>query len=41
MLLGGNYDEYLDCSTKFDKEYNLVSITHHVKFNNSDFYITL
>lgn len=40
MIINGNYDEYIDCSTKFDKDYNLVSITHHIKFGNSDFYIT-
>ena len=37
LFVRGNYDEYLECSTKFDNEYNLISITHHVRFFNFDF----
>lgn len=41
MIISGNYSEYLYCSTKFDNEYNLVAITHHLTYNDSDLIITL
>ena len=41
MIINGNYDEYINCSTKFDKCYNLVAITHHIKFGNSNFKVTI
>ena len=41
MIISGNYNEYISCSTRFDKKYNLVAITHHIKFDNSYFKITI
>lgn len=41
FLLGFGNFEYLSCSTKFNKNYDLVSITHNIRFDNSSLSISL
>lgn len=35
FIIDSNNYKYLNCSTKFDKDYNLISITHNIKFGDS------
>lgn len=35
FIIASNNYKYVDCSTKFDKDYSLISITHNIKFGNS------
>lgn len=41
FLIRLNNGEYLSCSTKFDNNYNLISITHNIKINDSLLSISL
>ena len=40
FIINSNLD-YISCSTKFDNEYNLISITHYIKSENANLFITL
>lgn len=41
FIITSNNGEYLNCSTKFNNNYDLISITHNLKINNSLLSISL
>ena len=41
FIVGQGNFEYVKCTTKFDKNYNLTSITHVLNFNGNEFSISI